>query len=1111
MNALCWNCRGLGNPATVREVRVLTAKFAPAVLCLVETQLQNVRAEILAQSFGYDRSFAVGSSGRSGGLVIYWNDSIKLEVKGYSRYHIDVNIDDLGPRPWRLTCVYGEAQVMERYKTWDTLCSIAGTSDLPWLVLGDFNEVLMQSEHEGVNPRGQGQMDGFRDALDICGLADLGYTGRRWTFEKKVSGGTFTRVRLDRAVADTEWNTIFPFAEVVNETAACSDHGPIVLKLMEENNDRHQPKNFKYEVMWERHPELYAFVEGKWNSEQKASSAVEVQEKLKQLGEHLYTWDRYTFGSVKREIKQLMQQLKVLKDVPGRSGPSHLEIKVTDRLAELYHREEILHRQRSRVDWLTDGDKNTKYFQQRASMRRRKNRITALAKPDGQLTEDVAELESMTTEFYKDLYTSEGCTNMQEVLDSVPEKLTDEMRALLDADYTEKEVKTALYQMFPTKSPGPDGFPAHFFQKHWGVCGSEVTEAVFKIVKGQESAEGINQTFLVLIPKVKNPSLLSQFRPISLCNVLYKIASKVIANRLKQVLPEIISAEQSAFVPGRLITDNIIVAYECLHFMKRNRAVKHRHCALKLDMMKAYDRVEWDYLRAVMLKLGFSLRWVDIVMNLVSSVSYSVLFNGKKLEEFKPTKGIRQGDPISPYLFLLAAEGLSGLLKNLSESSQLGGIQVAPSAPPVNHLLFADDSLLFFKATGGGATEVSNLLDKYCQASGQRINSSKSSIFFSKGCPANVKTEIKGILNVPNETLKDKYLGLPSDIGTSKFGAFKYLKDRLWSKVKGWIEKSLSSAGKEVLVKSVAQAVPVFSMSCFKLPRGLCEHLNKLIRQFWWGSKEGKRKPAWVSWKSMTQPKYMGGLGFRDFELFNLALLARQAWRILQQPESLCARLLKAIYFPQGTILNAELGSRPSQVWRAILEGRDVMSQGIIKRIGDGASTRIWTENWIPRCASMRPFACLSADPPSMVSEIIDHTNATWNRQVLEQVFIAADTQAILSIPVCTVQMEDYWAWNYEKNGNFSVRSAYRMLADTKRRRENWLEGNAGSSDFEAESKAWTSLWSVQVPGKIRNFLWRLAKHSIPTEDIRHTRNMADGDRCQLCGMQDSWRHSLLE
>ena len=153
--------------------------------------------------------------------------------------------------------------------------------------------------------------------------------------------------------------------------------------------------------------------------------------------------------------------------------------------------------------------------------------------------------------------------------------------------------------------------------------------------------ESINKTILVLIPKVKTPSLLSQFRLISLCNVLYKIASKVVANRLKQILPEIISDEQSAFVPGRMITDNIIVAYECLHFMKRNKAIKHQHVALKLDMMKAYDRVEWDYLKAILLKLGFSVKWVSLIMSMVSSVSFSVLFNGRKLDEFKPSRGIR--------------------------------------------------------------------------------------------------------------------------------------------------------------------------------------------------------------------------------------------------------------------------------------------------------------------------------------------------------------------------------------------------------------------------------------------------------------------------------------
>jgi hypothetical protein len=269
---------------------------------------------------------------------------------------------------------------------------------------------------------------------------------------------------------------------------------------------------------------------------------------------------------------------------------------------------------------------------------------------------------------------------------------------------------------------------------------------------------------------VASPEELGQFRPISLCNVIYKIASKVAANRLKVYLPDIISEDQSAFVPGGLITDNIITAYECLHFMKKNRAKRNRFCVLKLDMRKEYDRLEWSYLEAVMIKLDFHRLWVRMVMRLVSTVSLQVLFNGGKLRKFKPSRGVRQGDPISPYVFLLAVEGLSCLLKHHNLSSALNGLRVASSAPMVSHLLFADDSMLLFKEDVGSAEKVQLLLDKYFLASGQRINRDKSSIHFSKRCPANVKESVKIALDVHSESLNEKYLGMSSDVALERKG-----------------------------------------------------------------------------------------------------------------------------------------------------------------------------------------------------------------------------------------------------------------------------------------------------------------------------------------------------
>jgi hypothetical protein len=273
-----------------------------------------------------------------------------------------------------------------------------------------------------------------------------------------------------------------------------------------------------------------------------------------------------------------------------------------------------------------------------------------------------------------------------------------------------------------------------------------------------------------------------------------------------------------------------------------------------------------------------------------------VRFNSEDIDMFTPTRGLRQRDPLSPYLFLLCAEGLSSLLLYEEEVGGINGVRVCRNAPSVSHLLFADDSLILIKADMNNATSLQRVLDTYCANSGQMVSLSKSSIFFSPNTNALLRAEICEELHINTEAISDKYLGLPALVGADQRDHFEHFIER----INGWKEKMLSIGGKEILLKAVSQAIPVYAMSVFLIPKGVCKCMMDVISKFWWGDDDNSNKMHWFAWWKLCYPKREGGMGFRDFQSFNLAMLAKQVWRLIEVSESLCARVLWAKYYSHG-------------------------------------------------------------------------------------------------------------------------------------------------------------------------------------------------------------------
>jgi len=598
--------------------------------------------------------------------------------------------------------------------------------------------------------------------------------------------------------------------------------------------------------------------------------------------------------------------------------------------------------QRSRAKWLIDGDRNTRYYHLKVVTRRRRNNILMLRDEEGQWIDDTSRLKGMVNDFYKKLFTKDHVSSEWISTNITYPTLDGEIMGKLASPIDDEEVKRAMFNMSPWKAPGLDGFPAGLFQQSWDIVGRSTCDFVKDVWINPSRIAEVNQTDICLIPKINNPEFVNQFRPISLCNTIYKVVSKVVVERLKEYIPCLVSPFQTGFVPGRSIHENIVVAQELVHSMNKMTG-KKGYFVIKVDLAKAYDMISWDFISRILSEINFPEALINVIIHSVTNVESNVKWNGAREDYFRPQRGIRQGEPISPYLFVLCMDKLSHMILHEVNQGKWKSIKVGRRGPEVSHLMFADDLLLFGEATEIQMQCATHILHQFCMLSGQRISNEKTNMFFSKNVSRGMREVLVQLSRFRKTHSLGKYLGVPLLGRAPRKEDFQYIIDQLNSKLAGWKANHLSFAGRVTLVKSVIEAVPIYPMMTTYIPKRCIDEMQRIQRSFVWGDTDTTRRHHAISWDIVTQPKCYGGLGLRKLDIMNKACIMKLCWGVFSVEKSLWSEILRGKYQRNCDLIVGMIArNSDSSLWKNMVKFWPDIITNCFWSIGNGQNIDAW-------------------------------------------------------------------------------------------------------------------------------------------------------------------------
>ncbi|XP_057803295.1 uncharacterized protein LOC131018600 [Salvia miltiorrhiza] len=634
-------------------------------------------------------------------------------------------------------------------------------------------------------------------------------------------------------------------------------------------------------------------------------SMVRVMKKLKRLRPTLKSWNKDTFGNYNVTLAEIQQDLSSLQEnIDERGYTDDLfdqEVNLQARIGSVLLRKSEYLRQQSRVSWLSDGDRNTRFFHSMVKWRRSNQNVKQL-KIDGVISEDPDVMATHVIHFYEDLFSEPIFEPVDRswISGYIPASVTSAQAAMLTTPPSAEDIRLAVFPWIGIVPLALTGLMALSFSirgRWWG------------------------RTLLLLFA---GSSLIA------------------ISPWLNEVAAAIVSANQFGFISGRSIQECILLASEGVNCMERS--VQGRNIALKVDIKKAFDTLNWDFVEVVLDCFGFPLTFRHWIRVIFQSARISVLFNGEQHGFFGCSRGVRQGDPLSPVLFGLAEEVLSRMLSDAADRGFIARMRMSRSLLFPSRLLYADDVLLFCKATWRSCRMIESIFNIYASVSGQFCNKAKSKVFFGKGVSVQMRRRLQRVLGFSTGSLPFIYLGVSIFAGRATAARLISIHDRIIAHFPRWQGMQLSMAGRLCLVTSIIQSAAVHSMLIYRWPAKLLHDLDRACRSFIWTGCTTFRPHSSVAWNRVCAPKAQGGLNVKSFTHISQSFLLRLGW-LLITADSMGFRLFRRRY------LDACLRPRSpwfsSTIWLGTRAAIQTLVSDTHCSIGSGSTILFWTDNWL--------------------------------------------------------------------------------------------------------------------------------------------------------------------